>query len=348
MEDASRQTSRSTKLRASESRTNNNFDDYKISKIIQTARKSVDENPNQISQRETLKNKRNNSVAICKDPSELLTGISELFVNTDLGVNFTKKGAVTWRVLSNSILNKFAPGHTVFKQQLEIMKSKEQNSQNKKKDFDILLKRTIKRQSQKNLETEHHLTGFQKLRDNRIKNLEKKYAGDPRMKELTRVKDDLYMSNLQLDMMINTVKIDNKGKILNKNVLKPKNLNTKRSMKHFKSIESKVSKVFHKKKPNNQRKPLESKLPRMKVGSKTHENIGKRLSKSLNKYGAKPKKVHKVNANKNKRNNENNNMITTKSNLDLKQVRAGVQTPKEGSEQSTTRDANLKIQTSVD
>uniref|UniRef100_A0A7S3J5Y5 Uncharacterized protein n=1 Tax=Euplotes harpa TaxID=151035 RepID=A0A7S3J5Y5_9SPIT len=60
---------------------------------------------------------------VCSDPNQLLEGISDMFINSELGVNYVSKNKVDWNVLSNSILNKFAPTHNIFHQQLEKMKS---------------------------------------------------------------------------------------------------------------------------------------------------------------------------------------------------------------------------------
>ncbi|CAI2372228.1 unnamed protein product [Moneuplotes crassus] len=61
-------------------------------------------------------------------PSDLLEGISDMFVYADLSCNFAKNNKkIGWDVLSNSILNKLHPGNAIFTQQLSKMKLAKEN-----------------------------------------------------------------------------------------------------------------------------------------------------------------------------------------------------------------------------
>mmetsp|Transcript_31911 Transcript_31911/g.28267 ORF Transcript_31911/g.28267 Transcript_31911/m.28267 type:complete len:266 (+) Transcript_31911:118-915(+) len=73
-------------------------------------------------------------LSLCKDkvyanqPSDLLEGISEMFIHADLSCNFAKREKkIGWNVLSKSILNKLYPGNAIFNQQLDKLKVEKEN-----------------------------------------------------------------------------------------------------------------------------------------------------------------------------------------------------------------------------
>ena len=66
---------------------------------------------------------------ICAEqPSDLLEGISDMFIHANLSCNFAKRTKqIGWNVLSKSILNKLYPGNAIFKQQLNKLKVDKEN-----------------------------------------------------------------------------------------------------------------------------------------------------------------------------------------------------------------------------
>lgn len=59
---------------------------------------------------------------------------------------------VGWGALSNSILNKFAPGHSIFRQQLEKMKNNQTDFIQELKHKENLEKKTMLRNQMKGIE----------------------------------------------------------------------------------------------------------------------------------------------------------------------------------------------------
>jgi len=150
---------------------------------------------------------------VCKDPSDLLKGIGDMFVNSELGVNYAKGNKVNWSMLSNSILNKFAPGHAVFKQQLNKMKYGQEDYLKKlQQNSDIADCRrcTMKYDSSKNMNE------VQKLMQKKLEQRERLYSDQPDLKKWAELKDQYDLSKLQIDLIVNGVTLDKNGNLIRK------------------------------------------------------------------------------------------------------------------------------------
>ncbi|CAI2365123.1 unnamed protein product [Moneuplotes crassus] len=157
--------------------------------------------------------------SVSEDPSELLVGISDMFVKTDLMQKISyssishhndhKKGK--WKMVSTSILNKFAPSHNIFMQQLDILRSKKDEANDEQrldddfKDTPISSPKTRKKADNPKI---------QRLRQISMKNQDSwkdKYSSSPHLQEISKIKDKHKLSRLKLKHLCDIIKSDNKG-----------------------------------------------------------------------------------------------------------------------------------------
>lgn len=88
---------------------------------------------------------------------------------------------VDWNMLSNSILNKFAPGHAIFRQQLELMKNTQVDFLEEQRQKDNLEKKKMLRQQQRGYDSPQNLNELQKKIIERSMNRAKLYSDNPDM-----------------------------------------------------------------------------------------------------------------------------------------------------------------------
>ena len=84
-------------------------------------------------------------------------------------------------MLSNSILNKFAPGHAVFRQQLEMMKDKQVDFLEEQRNKENLEKKMMLRRMHKGYEGPQNLNELQRKMAEKKQQREKLYANNPEM-----------------------------------------------------------------------------------------------------------------------------------------------------------------------
>ena len=86
---------------------------------------------------------------------------------------------VDWSMLSNSILNKFAPGHAVFRQQLSRIKDTQVDYLDEQRDKDNLEKKIMLRKQQKGYDSPKNMNELQRKIAERSDFRKKQYANNP-------------------------------------------------------------------------------------------------------------------------------------------------------------------------
>lgn len=89
---------------------------------------------------------------------------------------------VDWNLLSNSILNKFAPGHAVFKQQLNKIKNTQINYVKDKKIKEDLVKKAELRKLQKKYESSTNMSELKMRIQLKKKHRERFYSNHSELK----------------------------------------------------------------------------------------------------------------------------------------------------------------------
>lgn len=84
-------------------------------------------------------------------------------------------------MLSNSILNKFAPGHAIFRQQLEKLKSHQMDFLEEQRAKENLEKKIMLRKQQRGYESPKNVTELQRKMYERSNNRHKLYSDHPDM-----------------------------------------------------------------------------------------------------------------------------------------------------------------------
>mmetsp|Transcript_21681 Transcript_21681/g.21359 ORF Transcript_21681/g.21359 Transcript_21681/m.21359 type:complete len:161 (-) Transcript_21681:675-1157(-) len=151
-----------------------------------------------------------------------------------MGVNFTgKEDKVDWGVLSKSILNKFAPGHSMLNHQLDQMKSHQANFQ-KKIEKNNFKRRAKSKKIAKVGEVAPICSGngFQKLVEKKQKKREQIYSHNPELMKVAELQDTHEMNKLQLEMIMNGMKQDENGNYI------LRSHNTKKNEHQFKKVKS--------------------------------------------------------------------------------------------------------------